>query len=42
MVRVADKMLENYTIEKARDQFLDAIDRTYAYAGRFKNELSDS
>lgn len=42
MVREADKILENYTIEKARDQFLDAIDRTYAYAGRFKNELSDT
>lgn len=42
MVREGDKILENYTINRACNQFLDAIDRTYAYAGRFKNELSDS
>lgn len=32
MVKEADKILENYTVEKARDQFLDAIDKTYAHS----------
>jgi phosphatidylinositol alpha-mannosyltransferase len=32
MVVEADKILDDYTVEKARDQFLYAIDMTYSYA----------
>ncbi len=41
MVKEADKILADYTIDRARDQFLDAIDRTYADAGRFKDEFKE-
>ena len=32
MVKEADKILEHFTIETARDQFIEAIDKTYPYA----------
>jgi len=37
LIKEADKIIENYTIEKARDQFLDAVDRTYE---RMKQKIS--